>query len=153
VLAQAQLEACGIGVTLETQPSHVLFAPGPQGDIFGRRFDLAQFSWQATPDPLCDVFLSSQIPGPGAWDRPNVAGFIDGAYDEACLRALEVLSGDEQYTARHAVPQRIFSEQLPVLPLFQHRKTTLARVSVTGLAPNASQQSELWNLEHLDVRR
>ncbi len=151
-LLQAQLEACGIEVTLQTEPASVLFAPGPEGEIFGRRFDLAQFSWQVTPDPLCDIFLSSQIPDEGDWSKPNVAGFIDSAYDDACRKALEVLPGSGDYAIRHAAPQRIFSEQLPVLPLFQHQKTTLARASVIGLAPNASQRSELWNLEQLDIQ-
>jgi peptide/nickel transport system substrate-binding protein len=150
---QSQLEACGIEVTLQTQPADVLFAPGPEGDIFGRRFDLAQFSWQATADPLCDAFLSSQIPGTGDWGKPNLAGFIDGAYDDACREALEVLPGSEEYAIRQAMPQRIFSEQLPVLPLFQRQKTTLARAAVTSLAPNPSQWSELWNIEQIDVRR
>ncbi len=152
-LLQAQLEACGIEVTLQTQPADALFAPGPEGEIFGRRFDLAQFSWQATADPLCDAFLSSQIPGPGDWGKPNVAGFIDGAYDDACRQALEVLPGSKEYATRQAVPQRIFSERLPVLPLFQRQKTTLAGVAVTGLAPNPSQWSELWNIEQIDVQR
>jgi len=152
-LLQAQLEACGIRVTLQTQPADVLFAPGPGGEIFGRRFDLAQFSWQTVTEPLCDAFLSSQIPDEGDWGKPNVAGFIDSAYDHACRRAMEALPGSERYAARHAAPQRIFSEQLPVLPLFQRQKTTLAGASVTGLSPNASQPSELWNLEQIDIQR
>jgi peptide/nickel transport system substrate-binding protein len=151
-LVQAQLQACGIEVTLQPQPADALFAPGPEGQIFGRRFDLAQFSWQTTAEPLCDIFLSSQIPGPGDWSKPNVAGFIDAAYDDACRRATRTLPGSDDHAVRHAVPQRIFSERLPVLPLFQHQKTTLARASVTGLAPNPSQPSELWNLEQLDVQ-
>ncbi|MCK4317087.1 MAG: hypothetical protein KAX24_15075, partial [Anaerolineae bacterium] len=76
-LIQANLAACGIQVSVETMPSETLFAPGPEGALFGRRFDLAQFSWRAASDPLCDLFLSSQIPDAGHWDRPNVAGFLD----------------------------------------------------------------------------
>jgi ABC-type oligopeptide transport system substrate-binding subunit len=97
--------------------------------------------------------LSSQIPGEGGWSRPNVAGFIDGEYDDACRAALEALPDTGDYVARHTEAQRIFSERLPVLPLFQRQKVTLARASVMGLAPNASQRSELWNLEQIDVFR
>jgi peptide/nickel transport system substrate-binding protein len=152
-LAQAHLKACGIQTDLQAVPSEVLFAPGPEGVLFGRRFDLAQFSWPVTPGPLCDLFLSSQVPGEGDWSRPNVAGFIDGEYDDACRAALEALPGTGDYVARHAEAQHIFSERLPVLPLFQHQKVTLARASVIGLAPNPSQPSELWNLEQIDVPR
>jgi peptide/nickel transport system substrate-binding protein len=152
-LAQAHLKECGIQINLQAVPSEALFAPGPEGMLFGRRFDLAQFSWQATAGPLCDLFLSSQVPGEGDWHRPNVAGFIDGEYDDACRAALEALPASGEYVARHIEAQRIFSERLPVLPLFQRQKATLARASVSGLAPNPSQPSELWNLEEIDVLR
>jgi peptide/nickel transport system substrate-binding protein len=120
--------------------------------LFGRRFDLAQFSWRAQPDPLCDLFLSSQMPGPGDWNRPNVAGFVDDEYDVACLSALEAPPDGEPYTAGQAGAQRVFSERLPALPLFQHLKVTLARTSIIGLSPDPTQDSELWNLEQLDLR-
>ena len=163
---QTYLAKCGIQVSVETVPPESLFAPGPEGVLFGRRFDLAQFAWRAQFDPLCDLFLSSQIPGPGNWDRPNVAGFIDDAYDTACQSALdaapggqeyapgsrEYAPGGQEYAAGHAEAQRIFSERLPVLPLFQRLKVTLARSPVIGLAPDPTQDSELWNIEQLDLR-
>ena len=151
-LIQANLAACGIQVSVETMPSDELYAPGPEGVLFGRRFDLAQFSWRAASDPLCDLFLSSQIPDVGHWDRPNVAGFLDDEYDTACLSALETFPGSEGYAAGHVEAQRIFSEQLPVLPLFQRPKVTLARASVTGLVPDTTEPSELWNVEQFDLR-
>ena len=149
---QTYLGACGIQITLEMAAPDTLFAPGPEGLLFGRRFDLAQFSWRATPASLCDLFLSGQVPDTGHWDRPNVAGFLDDAYDTACLSALEARPGSEQYAAGQVEAQRIFSERLPVLPLFQRSRVTLARETVIGLAPNPTQASELWNIEQLDLR-
>jgi peptide/nickel transport system substrate-binding protein len=149
---QTYLAACGVRVSMEIVAPDALFAPGPEGPLFGRRFDLAQFSWRAASDPLCDLFLSGQMPDAGRWDKPNVAGFLDDEYDMACLSALEALPGDGEYVIGHAEAQRIFSERLPVLPLFQHPKVTLARTSVIGLAPNPTQVSELWNIEQLDIR-
>jgi ABC-type oligopeptide transport system substrate-binding subunit len=92
------------------------------------------------------------MPGAGRWDGPNVTGFLDDEYDMACLSALEAQPGSEQYTAGHVEAQRIFSARLPVLPLFQRSKTTLARETVIGLVPNPTQTSELWNIEQLDLR-
>lgn len=152
-LVRDQLRACGLEITLGHQTAEDLFAPGPEGDLMGRKFDLAQFALRATADPLCDLFLSSQIPDERNWNRPNVAGFIDGAYDKACREALRALPGNPNYIPTQAEPQRIFSQRLPVLPLFQTQKTTLARPSVQGLSPNPSQWSELWNLEEIDLRR
>jgi peptide/nickel transport system substrate-binding protein len=150
-LIQTYLAACGIQVIVETMSPEAFFAPGPEGTLFGRWFDLAQFSWRVTPDPLCDLFLSSQMPDAGRWDRPNVAGFLDDEYDTACRLALEALPGSENYVTGHIESQRIFSARLPVLPLFQRLKIVLARSSVIGLSPDPTQASELWNLEQLDV--
>jgi len=151
-LVQTYLAACGIEVIVESASPESLFAPGPEGILFGRRFDLAQFSWRATPDPLCDLFLSSQVPDSGRWDRPNVAGFLDDEYDTACRMALDAFPGSENYVAGHIESQRIFSERLPVLPLFQRLKIVLAQPSVIGLSPDPTQTSALWNIEQLDVR-
>lgn len=150
---EAQLQGCGIRVAIRSQPAEVFFAPGPEGELFGRQFDLAHFAWETGSLPLCDAFLSSQIPGPGNWSKPNVAGFIDPSYDEACQEAVETLPGDASYADRHAVPQRIFSRQLPVLPLYQGQKTTAAQTRVTGLLPNPSERSELWNVELIDIEQ
>lgn len=151
-LIQAHLAECGIQANLEVVDPETLFVPGPDGLLFGRRFDLAQFSWRIAPEPVCDLFLSAQVPDTGRWDRPNVTGFLDDEYDVACLSALAALPGSEGHTTGHVEAQRILSERLPVLPLFQYSKVTLARPSVIGLAPDPTQASELWNVEQLDLR-
>lgn len=150
-LIQADLGRCGIQANLQALPPEELFALEPGGVLFARRFDLAQFSWQTTVFPLCDLFLSSQIPGAGDWSRPNVAGFIDGGYDRACQQALKALPDSADSIAAHADAQRILSEQTPVVPLFRHQRVTLAQGAVTGLLPTPSQRSELWNLEQVDI--
>lgn len=149
---QSDLRACGIDVTLHVLPAEELFAPGPEGVLFGRRFDLAQFSWGVTDVPLCDLFVSSQMPAGNHWSRPNVAGFISAEYDDACRQALQALPPTTDYIVGHTEAQRIFSEQLPALPLFGHQRITLARTSVTGLIPTPSQPSELWNLEQVSLQ-
>jgi len=149
---QVYLAACGIEASAGMVPSETLFGPGPEGLLFGRRFDLAQFSWRAGPDPLCDLFLSSQLPDAGHWNRVNVAGFLDDGYDTACLSALEAIPDSVDYVAGQREAQRIFSERLPVLPLFQRAKTTLAWPAVVGLIADSTQDSELWNIEQLELR-
>lgn len=151
-LVQNDLAVCGLRAVVEAVAPDELFAPGPEGALFGRRFDVAQFSWRAAPDPLCDLFLSGQMPDEGRWDRSNVAGFLDDEYDVACSSALGALPGSEAYVAGHRDAQGIFSKRLPVLPLFQRQRITLIRTSVVGLAPSPTQPSDLWNIEQLDVR-
>ncbi len=151
-LLQTYLAGCGIQVRVERLPPETLFAPGPDGVLFGRRFDLAQFSWRATALPLCDMFLSAQLPVEGRWYRPNVAGFLDNEYDTACLAALNAPPSSPIYHTQHIEAQRIFSERLPALPLFQRLKTSLAHPTIIGLAPDPTQPSELWNIEQIDIQ-
>ncbi len=61
---QTSLAQCGISVRLEQQSWEDLFAPGPDGAVFGRKFDLAQFGWTIAQEPPCFLFTSGQIPGP-----------------------------------------------------------------------------------------
>jgi ABC-type oligopeptide transport system substrate-binding subunit len=98
------------------------------------------------------MFTSDQVPVAGDWTGPNVTGFLDDEYDSACLAASLARPDGEGYRAAHAEPQRIFSERLPALPLFQRPKTTLARTTVIGLSPDPTQLSELWNVEQLDLK-
>ncbi|MEE8389947.1 MAG: ABC transporter substrate-binding protein [Anaerolineae bacterium] len=151
-LVQTYLASCGISVSVETLPPETLFAPGPEGVLFGQQFDLAQFSWRAVPTPLCDLFLSNQIPIAGQWYKPNITGFLDDEYDTACLSALDAPPDGAEYVAGHVQAQRIFSERLPALPLFQRLKVTLAHTSVTGLIPDPTHPSELWNIEQFDLQ-
>ena len=146
------MAGCGISVSVETLPPETLFAPGPEGVLFGQQFDLAQFSWRAVSAPLCDLFLSNQIPVAGQWDKPNITGFLDDEYDTACLSALDALPDGAEYVAGHVQAQQIFSKRLPALPLFQRLKVTFAQPSVTGLTPDPTHFSELWNIEQLDIQ-
>jgi peptide/nickel transport system substrate-binding protein len=59
----------------------------------------------------------------------------------------------EAYVQRHLEAQRIFSEQLPALPLFLRLKTAATRINVTGFEMDATEPSELWNIEAFDLER
>jgi peptide/nickel transport system substrate-binding protein len=63
VMAQTMAE-CGIEAKLEYWTPGEYFADGPDGPIFGRRFDLGQFAWLTGVAPPCDLYLTDQIPGP-----------------------------------------------------------------------------------------
>ena len=43
----ANLADCGIQVNVRYLPVGELYLPGPDGVLFGRKFDLAQFSWSS----------------------------------------------------------------------------------------------------------
>ena len=49
--------------------------------------------------------------------------------------------------------QRIFSEELPVLPLFLSLKVSATRPEVLNFSLDPTQNSELYNLYEVDVER
>jgi peptide/nickel transport system substrate-binding protein len=159
----ASLAECGVELELDYGPAGEVFAPGPEGPVFGRRFDLAQFAWSTSTQPPCELWTSHQIPGdpilvdedglplyPYGWGGVNETGFADLDYDRACLQALETLPGQTGYLDNHRAVQQIFADQLPVVPLYQHLKLAVSRSDMCGFILDASASSEMWNIENFD---
>jgi peptide/nickel transport system substrate-binding protein len=146
------LAECGIGLAVEVLPPEEFFADGPDGPVFGRQFDLALFSWQNYLDAPCGLYLSTQIPGPDNWwATSNNPGYASAEYDALCQAALNALPGTDDYSRFHGETQRIFSNDLPVLPLYFAPKAVAVRPGVSGVVLDPSEFLELWNIESFDV--
>ena len=164
-LFRENMAACGIDVALYYLPAGEWFAGGPEGVLFGRRYDLGLFAWLTGVRPPCDLYLGSRVPGPlgevfaatGApytgWggDNQNNTGWANAAYDAACQTALGSLPGTPEYVGSHMAAQRIFSEELPTLPLFLSLKVAAARPEVLNFSLDATQNSELYNIYEFDL--
>jgi peptide/nickel transport system substrate-binding protein len=149
------LAQCGIQVDLQLGERETIFASGPDGPVFGRRFDLAQFAWPASLQPACSLFITSEIPGPypqfpKGWGGANETGYSDPEFDQACLRARLSLPDSAEYAQAHRQAQAIFSEDLPVLPLYVHLTRVAMRPDLCGVDLQAPVESALWNLEVWD---
>jgi len=144
MLAESLAE-CGIQVDLVVGPAEEVYAPGPEGPVFGRRFDLVQFAWSAGLQPACQLWTSSQVPGdpnleaedgsaifPFGWGGVNAAGFRDSEFDLVCERAMGTLPGQPGYVENHHNAQSLFANQLPVIPLYQHLNLALSRADMCG---------------------
>jgi len=148
------LAACGIGLVVEYLPAEEFFADGPDGPVFGRQFDLVIFSWLNDLGAPCGLYLSTEIPkSENWWATSNNPGYASADYDAACLAALDALPGTEAYTRFHLEAQRIFSYDLPVLPLYFVPKLAATHPEVSGVIQDPSQYLELWNIEAFDVTR
>jgi peptide/nickel transport system substrate-binding protein len=150
-MVSEDLAVCGIRVTVKSISDREFFADGPDGLVFGRQFDLALFSWLNGLDAPCELYLSSQIPGPeNWWAASNSPGYVSDDYDAACLKALSALPGMEAYDSFHREAQRILSHDLPILPLYSVPKVVAMRPEVSGVVLDPSQYLELWNIEAFD---
>ena len=150
-VVRAYLADCGIRVNLESRPSQEFFAAGPDGPLFGRRFDLAETTWWFDIDPPCEHYLSGEIPALGHWYGENPSGYSNPDYDAACQAGLQALPGTPEYEEYHRLAQVIFSAELPAIPLFMRLRIAVARPGVQNLALDSTARSEMWNIESLDV--
>jgi peptide/nickel transport system substrate-binding protein len=144
----ASMQPCGIEVNVLNLSPAELYTPGPEGPLFGRNFELAQFAWESGLQPACNLYLTDSIPNAGNnWLDVNITGFSDADYDAACQTALGTQLQSPAYAEAHAQAQRIYAEKLPSVPLYFRLKLAVARPDLCGLELNGSARSSLWNLE------
>ena len=128
-----------------------LFSPGPGGSVFGRKFDLVEFSWEASPRPNCLLFSSAQVPGAAnRWIGANISGLSSPEFDAACALAYWARPGDADYAARNRQVQQQFARDLPAIPLYFYPKIALSRADLCGLEMDVTARSILWNIEGLN---
>ncbi len=149
---QESLAECGIGVNVEFLSSNDFYQPGPDGILFGRKFDLAEYALGVEGfEPPCNWFDSASIPNEeNSWQGVNLSGFKNEEYDAACLAGRSALQGDDDYLAAYRRTQNVLAEQLPAIPLFSRLRIAVTRPDLCGfnLDPTADL---LWNVEELSL--
>jgi peptide/nickel transport system substrate-binding protein len=110
---QESLAACGVEVSWQAFTPEELFAPGPEGVLFGRQFDLALFAWATDGGNGCGLYQGWQVPTQkNAWIGTNLGGYQNQVYDGACSDALLSLDdGDSDALVD------TFNDQVPVIPI------------------------------------
>ena len=148
---QQNMKDCGIEVNLKFRPASVWFADGPDGPLFGRRFDLGEFAWLTGVEPPVELYMCEQIPSEeNAWSGQNETGYCNPEYDKYANQVLQTINRADRLPPLYEV-QRIFSDELPVLPLFLRLKVAATRPEVVGFNIDPTENSEMWNIEELDL--
>lgn len=150
-ILSASLAQCGIGLNVQYFSQNDLYAPGPQGPLFGRHFDLAQYAMGVEGfEPPCTWFTSQEIPNKdNHWVGTNISGYRDKQFDQACETARSALPDETAYAESHRQAQKIFAEALPAIPLYFRLKVAVTRPDFChfDLDPTAN---PLWNIEAFD---
>ena len=148
----AELAApCGIELKVEALTPDQLYGQGPDGPLFGRHFELAQFAWQTDTLAACYLFDSGQIPAAdNYWVGANVSGYSNPEFDAACRTVRQLIAGQPGYEEKNAEAQRLFARDLPAIPLYFQLKIAVSRADLCGLDMDVSARSALWNLESFD---
>ena len=149
------VSSCGIEIQVKALPWEQLLAVGPDGVVFGRKFDLAQFAWASTIEPPCMLYESDEIPGPypdylKGWGGGNATGFSNKRYDMACMKARNTLEGLPVYKEYHHTAQEIFAEEVPAIPLYLNFRIVAAKAGLCGLDREQYGSALFTNLEEFD---
>ncbi|MCX7792384.1 MAG: peptide ABC transporter substrate-binding protein, partial [Chloroflexaceae bacterium] len=140
----ADLAAVGIGTSLQEVPTTGLYSP--DGPLFRRTFQLALFAWIAGPDPRgWERWSCIGVPSEkNGWTGNNFAGWCFFEADRAIRIATTSLAREER-AAAYLRQQQLFTQELPVLPLFQRIDVTLAGPSLSGVEPDPTAPIT-WNI-------
>jgi peptide/nickel transport system substrate-binding protein len=151
ILSQS-LAQCGIGVNAQYYTQNDLYAPGPVGLLFGRRFDLIQYAMSTdVAEPPCNWFMSDEIPNAtNHWVGVNVSGYKNPDYDSACNTARLALPGEPAYSTSYGQAQSIFATDLPSIPLYYRLKVAATRADFCNFTLDPS-ANPLFNIESYDI--
>ncbi|KPV50665.1 ABC transporter substrate-binding protein, partial [Kouleothrix aurantiaca] len=134
-LFQQNMRDIGIDVQVQALPAEDLFSP--DGPLFQRQFDMALFGWSASSDPGGLLLWScAAIPSPdNDFSGDNFAGWCVRDGNRAIREAVTALDPEQRFAA-YVRQQQLWTEALPVLPLFQRMTVVLATPGVRGLQPD-----------------
>lgn len=148
---QAMLKDCGVDVTINAMPASKWFASGKDTPLRGRRYDLGEFAWLTGVEPGCDLYITANISNDSnGWGGNNNPGYSNAAYDSACQGQLSTLDPDKK-KAFAIEAQKIFSEDLPVIPLFLRLKLAVTRPELVGVVVDPTQNTEMFKIEEFRI--
>jgi peptide/nickel transport system substrate-binding protein len=142
-------EECGIGLEVNYQDPEILFAPWPDGPVFGAQFEMVLWTWPTFYTPGCEMFAGFEIPGEEYRYGVNASGFRDVTFDQLCQQIMLGASISPEYESWVSDSLSLFLEQLPAIPLFSRPRWLAAGNAICGLEPDPTVFSMLWNLEEL----
>ena len=148
----ASLRECDIGINLRYLPPEEFYAPAPEGILFGRNFDLAQFAMGTESIiPHCDWFSVASIPNAdNDWVGTNLSSYNNPDYDKACQNASFTLPNAPSFEENYRETLRIYAEELPAIPLYPYLRVAASRADFCGFNLDPSSKSPLWNIEEFD---
>ncbi|PDW01213.1 ABC transporter substrate-binding protein [Candidatus Viridilinea mediisalina] len=138
------LAAIGIGLAIQELPTTALYSP--DGPLFRRSFELALFAWIAGPDPRgWERWSCAGVPSASNnWTGNNFSGWCFFEADRAIRTATTSLDREERVEA-YLRQQQLFTQELPVLPLFQRVDLVLSNPQLDGVTADPTAPFT-WNI-------
>jgi len=135
-----RLADCGIEANHQEMSLSELYAPGPEGPLFGRNFDLALVSWQKMQGDSCELYHSDAIPNSGNyWIGTNLAGLADADFDAQC-----VAIGNAELAQNIGEGVDLITKFLPAVPLMPQISLWVAANRVDLAGGTSFADIQLW---------
>ncbi|MBI3915342.1 MAG: peptide ABC transporter substrate-binding protein [Chloroflexi bacterium] len=147
------LRAVGIEVRFDYVLASALFARGREDTyLSGQSFDVIQFAWRNDTQVPVNLYRCDQAPSrANGFIGQNNTGYCNAEYDVAATGYFNNLDRDSRIKfAQTAL--KILNRDVPFLPLYPRLKVSASNPRVLNLKPNATHNSELWNVEEWDVK-
>ena len=148
---QSMWREVGIEARIRNEPARVFFGE----TVSKRKFTgAAMFAWLSSPENAPRTTLrSDQIPSEeNAWAGQNYTGFRNAEMDDLIDR-IEVELDRPKRKALWARLQRLYAEELPVIPLYWRANPYILPKWLSGLRPTGHQgTTTLWIEEWRDSR-
>ncbi|MCW5747979.1 MAG: peptide ABC transporter substrate-binding protein [Alphaproteobacteria bacterium] len=140
---QSQWKQIGIDVRLKAEPPRVFFGETVRKRAYG---GLAMYAWVSAPQSVPRSTLHSQeIPSEAnGWSGQNSGGYSNPEMDRT-LDAAEIELDATKRKALFAEIQRLYSEDLPALPLYFRSDAFILPRALKGVRPTGHLNvSTLW---------
>jgi peptide/nickel transport system substrate-binding protein len=148
---QSQWRQVGIDVRIRNEPARVFFGE----TVTKRKFaGAAMFAWLSSPESVPRTTLhSTQIPTQdNNWSGQNYTGFNNAEMDEIIDR-IEIELDRGKRKELWSRLQRLYAEELPVIPLYWRATPYILPKWLTGIRPTGHQgTTTLWIEEWRDSR-
>jgi len=132
---RTDMQALGIEIDVVSLPANELFAA--DGPLFQRQFEMVLFAWIASADPGgLPLWSCTAVPSElNGFSGDNFAGWCFRDANRAIRIAVTSLDPEERQAA-YLTHQQNWTQEVPVLPLFQRLSLSLVRAQIEGVEPD-----------------
>jgi len=146
-LIAEDLTACGLQANVQAIDAQELFAPWPEGLVFGLQFESVVWAWPTFGSPNCETFAGFEVPGSEQRYGINASGYADAGYDAACEQILWGQPQGEAYAQALTQTQENLRDRVPFVPMGVRPRVMAAGLEICGPQLDPSVSSGLWNIE------
>ncbi|MGO1120099.1 peptide ABC transporter substrate-binding protein [Rhodovibrionaceae bacterium A322] len=140
---KSQLKKIGVEVVIRNEPARVFFGQ----TVTQRKFTgLAMFAWYSSPEnPPRSTLYSNEVPtAANGWSGQNYTGYKNVEMDKL-IDQIEVELNRSRRKALWGRLQDLYTEDLPVLPLFWRAEAYVLPTWLKGVRPTGHQgTTTLW---------